>query len=685
MTPASCTAISVPSGAAPLDTDSVLSGAAQTDSGPSRTAQPGADTTRRRLGDVLMDHGLVLTSQLEDALGRQAMAAAEGRKVRLGQLLVEAGFVSERELAAAMAELLQLDVVDLGSERIDFDAARLIPRTVAERAQVLVLGHTDRGLRVAAADPTNVIALDDVKLLTGAAELTVVVATKAQLLDHLANVWSLSESSGELSTMFEPEVEARTAEEISVVDDAPVVRLVNSILYDAVQMRASDIHIEPQQGTILVRYRVDGLLREVMTLPRSAGAGLVSRVKIISGLDIAERRVPQDGRVRLPIGSGAVDARVSTLPSVHGEKIVIRLLANADSVAPLEKIGLAGRQIDDVLAALQSPQGLILITGPTGSGKTNTLYSAIHEIRSPECNIVTLEDPVEIQLPGITQVHVNQRTGLTFSRGLRAILRQDPDVVLVGEVRDAETAELALHAAMTGHLVLTTLHTNDALSSMTRLVDIGVEPFLVASSVSLVVAQRLVRKPCSSCAEPYTPDPKVLAKLGLTPGDLEGGSPMKGRGCNDCGDTGYRGRTGVFEVVPVTSSLRAALGRGASERDLEAIARDQGILSLRRAAIDKAISGETTFDEVLRVSAADAPGGNACTSCERHLDEDMVVCPWCDIELRRGRCSGCARPLDAEWKVCPWCREHADRAVVQDLPLQRKGHDGHNARLEATG
>jgi type IV pilus assembly protein PilB len=568
--------------------------------------------------------------------------------------------LNDRDLARAMGQLLGLDMVDLGQELLDPEVVHLLPRSVAERAHVFIINRTPTGLRVAAADPTNVIALDDVRVHTGASELEIVVATERQINDYLARSWSLAEVPGDLS-MFESveeddpfESAARTAE------TAPTVKLFNQILSDAVRLRASDVHIEPQANNIRVRYRIDGLLRDVMTLPRSAGASLVSRVKIISGLDIAERRVPQDGRARLNVGQSAVDTRISTLPSVHGEKVVVRLLAAADDVAPLAKIGLEPRQLDDLLAALLAPQGLILITGPTGSGKTNTLYSAINQIRTPDRNIVTLEDPVEMQLRGLTQVHVNQRTGLTFARGLRAILRQDPDVVLVGEVRDTETAELALQASMTGHLVLTTLHTNDALSSLTRLVDMGIEPFLVASSLNLVVAQRLVRLPCGSCAAPYEPDSRILTTLGLIADDLANANPRRGRGCGDCGDTGYRGRTGVFEVVPVTSAMRTALTHAHSDGALTAAARAAGVMTLRAAAIRKAMAGETTFEEVLRVTQNETVSGLSCPACARRLADDMIVCPWCDITIGRGHCAGCTRPLEPEWKVCPWCRTLAD-------------------------
>ena len=395
------------------------------------------------------------------------------------------------------------------------------------------------------------------KLYTGATELVVLVATESQVRDHLARSWSLSEDSSDVHTLFEGiDAQDEAPEEVSAqgVEAAPIVRLVDVVLADAVRARASDVHVEPQAGELRIRYRVDGLLRDVMTVPRNATAAIVSRIKIVSGLDIAERRRPQDGRAKLTVDGLTVEARISTLPTLHGEKVVIRLLPRADNVPMLSRTGLTASQLELVNNALVQAQGLVLITGPTGSGKTNTLYAAIQQVSTPDRNIVTLEDPVEVQVPGITQVQVHERSGLTFARGLRSILRQDPDIVLVGEVRDQETAELALKASLTGHLVLTTLHTNDAVAAVTRLVDMGVEPFLVASSLSLVVAQRLVRRPCDACAAPYVPTARTLSLLGLTEADLEGAAPRRGKGCAECGGTGYRGRTGIFEVLPVTAA-----------------------------------------------------------------------------------------------------------------------------------
>ena len=350
---------------------------------------------------------------------------------------------------------------------------------------------------------------------------------------------------------------------------------------------------------------------------------------------------------------------MSTLPGLHGEKVVVRLLTRGEEVPTLEELGFEPAQLAAFSRALSVPQGLVLITGPTGSGKTATLYAGLSSILTPEKNVVTLEDPVEIQLDGITQVQVNLKAGMTFQAGLRSVLRQDPDIVLVGEVRDAETAELALKASLTGHLVLTTLHTNSAVAALTRLVDMGVQSFLVASSLTASVAQRLVRRPCATCVEDYTPDDTTLALLGLTRADIRRDTPRRGAGCAECGGTGYRGRTAVYEVLEVDAALRQVLLRDPSEDAVGAVARAQGMTSLRAAAVAKARRGETTFEEAVRVTSSDGhadTGGAHCPSCERSVGADMVVCPWCATDLHAGACAGCARPLEAEWLVCPWCR-----------------------------
>jgi len=616
-----------------------------------------APQSRKRLGDVLVESGLITADQLKAALAAQR--GDEGPRRRLGQVVTDLGFATEREVAECLANLLGLEMVDLSKLVPAPDVVKLLPRAVAERTRVLVLDRAENGLVVAAADPTNVLALDDVRLYTRSVDLQVLVAADSQITEQLNRAWSLGQGGSDVTAFVEEgdsEEDSQEAVLGASTDEAPIVKLVNQILGDAVRLRASDIHIEVQRDGLRVRYRIDGLLRDVMRAPRRIASSVVSRIKIMSGLDIAERRVPQDGRTRIVVEGNAIDTRVSTLPSLHGEKVVIRLLTRGDAVPGLDDLGFDPNQLEIFREALATPQGLILITGPTGSGKTNTLYSAIAEVRSPEQNIVTLEDPIEVQLTGITQVGVNEKTGMTFNRGLRSILRQDPDIVLVGEVRDGETAELALKASMTGHMVLTTLHTNSAVAAITRLVDMGAEPFLVASSLTAAVAQRLVRRPCPGCAEPYEPDEVTLTLLGLHPRDLRGATPVMGTGCPECGGTGYRGRTAVYEVLAVDAELRQILIKDPSEVAIAEHARSAGMMTLRGAAIAKARRGETTFEEAIRVTHADRTESEVCPACERLVEPDMLACPWCAATLERYRCASCGRDLTAEWVICPWCR-----------------------------
>jgi len=625
---------------------------------------------RRRIGEVLVDQGVIDAGQLQDLLAAQAQFADPKRRPRLGRLVVDRGLATERQVAQALASALNLPLVDLARMQVATEIARLVPKAVCERHGVVVVGREvgkdGAVLTIAMSDPTNIVALDDVRLYTRAAEIAVVVCSDTDLRSQIGRTWSRTEDAEEVASSLDSAPVAVDDVDLdsSDSDSAPIVRLVDVLLADAVHQRASDVHIEPQQSEVRVRFRVDGLLRDVMTVPKSAAAAMISRLKIISGLDIAERRRPQDGRARLAVGGSAIDARVSTLPSLYGEKVVIRLLARANDLKSLKDIGMEDEQLEELLLALNQPQGLILLTGPTGSGKTSTLYAGIHQIRTPDRNIVTLEDPVEIAVPGVVQVQIQVKAGLTFAAGLRSILRQDPDVVLVGEIRDAETAGLALEASMTGHLVLSTLHTNDAVAAVTRLIDIGVEPFLVGSSLTLVIGQRLVRRPCEDCALPYLPSPRVLQLLGLTERDFEGATPRRGKGCDRCAGTGYLGRVGVYEVLPITAALRQVLLSTPSERALAAAARSAGLVTMRVAAIQKAMRGETTFEEVLRVTQVDSHEGAArCSGCGFRLAEDMVCCPRCGTEADRDACSSCAKSLDPDWRVCPWCRTERSEAL----------------------
>jgi type IV pilus assembly protein PilB len=620
-------------------------------------------TRRRRLGEVLVEQGVLTDAQLATALAGQIQTGPGAKRQRLGATVIGLGLATERQISRALGGALNLEVADLSRTPVDPATVRLLPRNMAERNECLVLALEGGRITVAMTDPTNVVAIDDIRLHTGATEVLLKVVTATQLKDGLSRAWSLSNDSSDIV----PDAPAYEPEEHddgfgSGVESAPVVRLVNAVLGDAVRTRASDVHIEPQQSELRVRYRVDGVLRQVMMVPRALAAAVISRIKIMGGLDISERRRPQDGRSRIQAEGTSIDMRISTLPTMHGEKVVLRLLARADDIPRLDACGLTADELPIMRTALASPQGLVVLCGPTGSGKTSTLYAALAEISDIEHNVVTLEDPVELQLPGISQVQVHEPSGLTFARGLRSVLRQDPDVILVGEARDTETAELALQASLTGHLVLTTLHTNDAVSAVTRLVEMGVDSFLLASCLTLVAAQRLVRIPCEGCAVAYLPDPHVLHLLGLTAEDLAKANPRRGAGCVDCGNTGYRGRTAIFELLPITEALRTVLHESPTEAAVGAAARQAGVRTLRSAALARAMKGETTFEEALRVTHSDTDGGARCPDCTRVTGPGMVVCPWCACDLETGRCAGCERVLQPEWRVCPWCRTVAGAA-----------------------
>ena len=567
---------------------------------------PDESASARRLGDVLIERRLVTAAGLARAMAARDSAPPSRR--RLGHLLVDLGLATEDDIARALADLLELPFVDLTRTPLDEEQVRSIPKSVAQNHGLLVMGSSQGTVRLATHDPQNVVALDDARLHTGARQLDVVVAAEGPLRRALAHAWAGAEGARAVSTSdvlgdaTEPDIDADLA---AAAEEAPIVRLAGRILADAVRARASDVHLEPQQDDVRVRFRIDGVLREVRRVPSASKSALTSRLKLIAGMDISERRIPQDGRVRLEIGDQIIDARLSTLPSMHGEKVVIRLLASADDVAPLGELGFEPTTLRTVRRALNRTQGLILITGPTGSGKTSTLFSALRAINSPERNIITLEDPVEIQLPGITQVQVNEKTGLTFARGLRSVLRQDPDVVLVGEIRDTETAELAMRASLTGHLVLATLHTNDAVSAITRLVDMGLQPYLVASALSLVVAQRLVRTVCPECSTEYVPDPALLSDDGRVHVAPDA-TPRRGTGCHRCDQTGYLGRRGVYEVVEVTPEVRRTLLQDPSEAALAEATRHSGAASLRDEALRIAASGSTTYEEAVRMTEQQA-------------------------------------------------------------------------------
>jgi type IV pilus assembly protein PilB len=571
-------------------------------------------TGRRRLGEVLVAGDVLTPAQLEEAL--RVQREEKGRRRRLGEVITELGLADEVQIARALSDHLGLPFVDLGNMTISEETLAVLPRNVAQRHRAVPVTLAHDVLTVALADPTNVLALDDIRLATKLAQVRTAVATASDVQEAVNRYYGSTASAGGVAESFGSlaDVEGLEAvedsdeelEQVGDVDDAPVVRLVNAIMGEALQSRASDIHIEPQERHVGVRFRIDGLLREVTVVPKPIQGPLISRVKILSGMDISERRKPQDGRGRIRLNRMEADTRVSSMPTMHGETVVIRLLRKeAEKAKSLAEVGLDQRDRVVFEEALAEPQGLILITGPTGSGKTSSLYAGLAAVIRPDINVVTLEDPVEYQMAGVNQVQINEKVGLTFAGGLRTILRQDPDIVMVGEIRDPETAAIAMQASMTGHLVLSTLHTNDAPSAVSRLIDMGIEPFLITSSLTLVVGQRLARVPCRKCSEPVEADPRTLELLGVDPEEVAGAELRSGTGCGSCAQTGYQGRIGLFEVVRVTKAMRQLIVARATEAAVREEAVAGGMRGMRADGLAKALAGRTTLEEVLRVTPPD--------------------------------------------------------------------------------
>jgi type IV pilus assembly protein PilB len=576
-------------------------------------AAGGPSGGRRRLGEVLVAGKVLTEAQLNEAL--RVQREDKGRRRRLGEVITALGLADEVQIARALSDQLGLPFLDLGSLPIPDETLAVLPRNVALRHNAVPVTLAHDVLTVALADPTNVLALDDIRLATKLASVRTAVATASDVQEAVNRYYGGATSGGMADTfgaladvdgLEASEEREEDLEQVGDVDDAPVVRLVNAVMGEALRSRASDIHIEPQEREVRVRYRIDGLLREVTVVPKAIQGPLISRVKILSGMDISERRKPQDGRGRIRLERLEADTRVSSMPTMHGETVVIRLLRKeTEKAKTLAEVGLDDRDREVVERALAEPQGLILITGPTGSGKTSSLYAGLASVIRPDINVVTLEDPVEYQMSGVNQVQINERVGLSFASGLRTILRQDPDIVMVGEIRDPETASIAMQASMTGHLVLSTLHTNDAPSAVSRLIDMGVEPFLITSSLTLVVGQRLARVPCSRCSEPVEADPRTLELLGLDPDQVAGAGLRSGPGCGFCAQTGYEGRIGLFEVVRVTRKLRELIVARATEAALKEEATASGMRSMRADGLAKALAGRTTLEEVLRVTPPD--------------------------------------------------------------------------------
>ncbi len=576
---------------------------------------PRVKTFGERIADALVEDGLLTREQVQELLEQQKRDGS-----RFIKLVLEKAYVSEQDLTVSMGRVLNTPPVNVTRLSIPPEIAELVPREVAQNHKVIPIARLEDKLFLAMADPLNVLAIDDIKRITRL-DIVPMIASERAIVDKLNNIESAKSASieeiigdakkrAEIEDVAENlEVAKEDAEEVNLdqlaasTEEAPVVKLANLIIVQAIKDRASDIHIEPFEKVVRVRYRIDGSLIEVPAPPKQMHLALVSRLKIMANLDIAERRLPQDGRIRVKVGGRDYDLRVSVMPTVFGEKVVLRVLDKGALSTSLDKLGLDPQTYAQVKAAIDAPHGLILVTGPTGSGKTTTLYSALNELNSPEWNIITVEDPVEFQIHGINQIAVRREIGLTFANALRSILRQDPDIIMIGEIRDTETAEIAIEAALTGHQVLSTLHCNDAPGAIARLDDMGIAPFLISSSVILSCAQRLMRRICSHCKEPVQYPPKMFQDLNIDPSIFDGVTLYRGRGCERCKNTGYYGRMAIIEAMTISDEIRRLIITRAPARELGKVAISQGMRTLRMVALDRAREGASTLEQVLLLTA----------------------------------------------------------------------------------
>lgn len=562
----------------------------------------------RSLGNILLENTSLTESQLEEGLMVQ-----KEKHIKLGEALVQLRFLKTEDILKAIS--IQLGIPYLSSlklEDIPLDIVKKVPINFAKKNEILPIKKDGEELQVAIADPININALDDLRVLMGLS-IHPIIASSSQIVEAINDLYNRNTESDRavMEDLSEENLDtlAQELQEpqdlLDASDEAPIIKLVNSLLFRAVKSKASDIHVEPFERDLVVRFRIDGVLYDIMHPPKKVQNSVISRIKIMANLNIAEKRIPQDGRIRIKIAGKDIDIRVSTLPTSFGESVVMRLLDKSKVVLSLDTIGIVGKNLKTVTELINKSHGIILVTGPTGSGKTTTLYAMLSQINSTDLKIITVEDPVEYQLSGINQIQVNPKIDLTFASALRSILRQDPDVVMVGEIRDKETAEIAIQASLTGHLVISTLHTNDSASSIARLIDMGVEPFLVASSVIGIIAQRLVRTVCRECAIRYKPSPEEIAQIGLHPDQVGDKMFLKAKGCPACLDTGYSGRTGLHEILLADDEIRGMIMKNVQAGLIKRKAMEKGMLTLREEGAHKILNGETTIDEVMRVTQED--------------------------------------------------------------------------------
>jgi type IV pilus assembly protein PilB len=628
----------------------------------------------KRLGDMLLDAKAITSDQLETAITEQRRT---GRM--LGTTLLELGMIDEPQLMQLLQRQLGMPLVDLEVLPADELALAKIKEDMARRYVALPIEIEGRKtLVVAMADPLNVAALEDLRFHAGMF-IRPVLAAPTQINEAIERFYHLDTSMNEVVQSIiqsENEVVVNAVaddDEMQAIDELmreaegrPIVRLANWLLHRAVEEGASDIHIEPQGNELVVRLRVDGLLREEQRLPKWTQSAIVSRLKVLSNLDIAEKRMPQDGRLVADIGGRRIDMRVSTLPLTGGEKIVMRVVDSRRGRVELEDLGMSDHDLGRLKRFLARPQGIVLVTGPTGSGKTTLLYSALQSIQSVTRNITTVEDPVEYQIPGVNQVHVDEKAKKTFANSLRAILRQDPDVIMIGEIRDHETAQIAFRASVTGHLVLSTVHTNDAAGAVTRLIDLGLEPFMVASSLIGVVSMRLVRKICPRCKESHEVEAAAFSRLGHSAHSEGHATLYRGAGCTHCRQSGHSGRTGIFEVLEMDDAMRSMVVRGAAESEVRKLAVHNGMHPIGEDGLGKVLKGVTTLDEVARVVYLAEQGVKVCGSCSTVVADEFEFCHQCGHFVGE-HCGGCKRRMEANWAFCPTCGAAARMSAADSL------------------
>jgi len=616
-------------------------------------------TARKKLGQILVDGRVIEKSDFEKALSEQKHSTK-----KLGEILAEKGICTEDDIAAAISSQLGIRQIDLKIAAVEPEAVQIIPEKWAVKHQLIPVSKDGRNLHVAMADPCNAEALEDAQFASGY-QITSYVTTKSDIDWAIRKHYNFE---GYADPILEDICSDTNLELIQEGNDqqpdphsmkqqseaAPIVKIVNHIVSSAVRQKASDIHAEPTRDNLLIRIRVDGALRVLSELPKWTQGGVISRMKIMAKLDIATKRIPQDGRVGIRLDGSSLDLRVSTLPTNYGEKVVIRILDPENTTISIDRLGLEGKNREKFLSLLSKPQGIILVTGPTGSGKTTTLYAALSRMRSVYKNITTIEDPIEYDLKGINQVAVHEKAGRTFPNILRAVLRQDPDIILLGEMRDAETGTTAMQASLTGHLVLSTIHTNSTVATITRLRDMGIPSYLIASTVIGIVAQRLVRAICPSCKVQDSPSDEDLRKIGLVAREAQGKTFFRGRGCYECGGTGFKGRVALYEILMLSQRIREYIANEATEAILRQLALTEGLVTLNYAGTQAVLNGTTSVSGLLHVSQSDEDFGSRCPACESVIDPEFVACPHCTRKLI-DTCVGCGKIIDPSWCCCPYC------------------------------